>query len=93
MSDMVLHVNNNLTAISLIPAPVQVLRDNPELDNEVAREVSGSASPRFSRQRRRRAASSLPMMIRTSEPPMKLRLFTESANKSVCMFQSVWPSL
>ena len=32
---------------------------------------SGSASPRFSRQSRRRAASSLPMMIRVSEPPMK----------------------
>ena len=34
---------------------------------------SGSASPRFSRQRRTRAASSLPMMIRASEPPMKER--------------------
>src|SRR5262249_16893134 len=36
---------------------------------------SGSASPRFSRHRRTRAASSLPMMTRASEPPMKeLRL-------------------
>jgi hypothetical protein len=35
---------------------------------------SGSASPRFSRQRRSRAASSSPMMIRASEPPMKARL-------------------
>src|SRR5262252_9601936 len=36
---------------------------------------SGSASPRFSRHRRTNAASSLPMMIRASEPPMKeLRL-------------------
>ena len=34
---------------------------------------SGSASPRFSRQSRTRAASSLPMMVRASEPPMKLR--------------------
>jgi hypothetical protein len=32
---------------------------------------SGSASPRFSRQRWTRAASSLPMMIRASEPPIK----------------------
>src|SRR5215813_10393389 len=32
---------------------------------------SGSASPRFSCQRRIRAASSLPMIIRASEPPMK----------------------
>ena len=34
---------------------------------------SGSTSPRFSRHSRRRAASSLPMMIRASEPPMKRR--------------------
>ena len=34
---------------------------------------SGSASPRFSRQRRTRAASSLPMMIRASEPPTNER--------------------
>ena len=34
---------------------------------------SGSASPRFSRQRRIKAASSLPMMIRASEPPIKER--------------------
>src|SRR5262245_61498001 len=46
----------------------------------------GSASPRFSRQRRIRAASSLPMMIRASEPPMKLRLLMESANLKICLF-------
>src|SRR5262249_27100284 len=34
---------------------------------------SGSASPRFSRQSRSRAASSPPMIIRASEPPMKQR--------------------
>src|SRR5215470_13075058 len=34
---------------------------------------SGSASPRFSRHRRIRAGSSLPIMTRASEPPMKPR--------------------
>ena len=34
---------------------------------------SGSASPRFSRHRRSKAASSPPMMIRASEPPIKER--------------------
>src|SRR5215471_7269067 len=38
---------------------------------------SGSASPRFSRQSRTRAASSAPIMIRASEPPMKARRSTE----------------
>src|SRR5215467_10138422 len=36
---------------------------------------SGSASPRFSRQSRAKAASSLPIMIRASDPPMKQRRF------------------
>src|SRR5262249_14713777 len=47
---------------------------------------SGAASPRFSRQRRTRAASSAPMMIRASEPPMKVRLLMESANLKICLF-------
>ena len=34
---------------------------------------SGSASPRFSPQRRTRAASSVPIMMRASDPPMKPR--------------------
>ena len=33
--------------------------------------LTGAASPRFSRQSRIRAFSSLPMMIRASEPPIK----------------------
>jgi hypothetical protein len=38
----------------------------------------GSASPRFSRQSRRSASSSSPIMIRASEPPMKVRRFFKS---------------
>jgi hypothetical protein len=38
----------------------------------------GSISPRFSRQSRTSAASSLPMITRASEPPMNVRLFHES---------------
>jgi hypothetical protein len=34
---------------------------------------SGSSSPRFSCQSRTRAASSLPMRTRASEPPMNVR--------------------
>src|SRR5262245_46897124 len=37
-----------------------------------------SGSPRFSRHRRRREASSLPMMTRASEPPMKARRLDQS---------------
>jgi hypothetical protein len=40
---------------------------------------SGSISPRFSRHSRISACSSLPIMIRASEPPMKYRLVPESA--------------
>jgi hypothetical protein len=60
-----------LPGIGLIPAPIEVLGGQAELDHEVARQVlSLDLSPRFSRQSRRRAGSSLPMMIRASEPPM-----------------------
>src|SRR5262249_11661131 len=38
----------------------------------------------FSRQSRTRATSSPPMMIRASEPPMKLRLVAESAILRIC---------
>ena len=44
---------------------------------------SGSASPRFSRQSRTRAASSLPMMIRASDPPMKTRRSTCSSRRLI----------
>src|SRR5262245_27981770 len=45
----------------------------PNCTTRLPERFSGSASPRFSRQRRTRAASSVPMMMRASEPPMKLR--------------------
>ena len=38
---------------------------------------SGSTSPRFSRQRRIRAASSSPMIVLASEPPTNWRLSPE----------------
>ena len=40
---------------------------------------SGSASPRFSRHIRSKAASSVPMITRASEPPIKVRLLRELA--------------
>src|SRR6266436_4465802 len=49
---------------------------------------SGSASPRFSPQRRTRAASSVPMMIRASEPPMKVRRSTNLRVSSA--FLAMW---
>jgi hypothetical protein len=39
VSDMPLGILHQLTGIELIPAPVQVLRREPELDDEVTREV------------------------------------------------------
>src|SRR6266446_5756381 len=44
---------------------------------------SRSASPRFSRQSRSRAASSVPMMIRASEPPMNERSMTAANDLAV----------
>jgi hypothetical protein len=71
MPNLPLYIRESLTAIGLIPAPVQVLGHHPKLDNEIARKVLGLDFAPLSRQRRKRAASSLPMVIRASEPPMK----------------------
>jgi hypothetical protein len=69
MPDVFLHVSNVLPGIGLVPVPVELFRNGAELDDEVAERSGGSASPRFSRQSRSKAASSSPMMIRASEPP------------------------
>jgi hypothetical protein len=45
----------------------------PSCTTKLPDRSSGSTSPRFSRQSWIRAASSLPIMIRASEPPMKVR--------------------
>jgi hypothetical protein len=39
MSQVLLHVGDDLPGIGLVPAPVQLLGHHPELDDEVAREV------------------------------------------------------
>jgi hypothetical protein len=39
MANLALDVGKNLPANGLVPAPVQLLRGEPELDNEIAREV------------------------------------------------------
>jgi len=39
MPDLTLNVRKHMTGIGLIPAPVQLLRRQPQLDNEVAGQV------------------------------------------------------
>src|SRR5579863_8342423 len=39
MAHVLLHVCDDLPGIGLVPAPVQLLGHDPELDNEVAREI------------------------------------------------------
>jgi hypothetical protein len=63
---------DGLAGIALVPKAVERFRSQAELDDKVTREVVRLGFTRFSRQRRRRAASSLPMMIRASEPPIYL---------------------
>src|SRR5215831_15631800 len=68
----------------------------PSCTTKLPDRSSGSASPRFSRQSWIRAASSLPMMIRASEPPMKVRRSSvqECLLSSICkpyyyLFQAI----
>jgi hypothetical protein len=50
----------------------------PSCTTRLPERSRGSASPSFSRHSLSKAGSSSPMMIRASEPPMKLRLLIES---------------
>ena len=76
MSHPALHVCYGLSCVALIPAPIELLGYPPELTMRFPERSSGTISPRFSSQRRRRAASSLPIITRASEPPMKVRRST-----------------
>jgi hypothetical protein len=73
MMDPPLNVPDRLTGITFVPAPVEVFGHGAELHTRTSDRSSGSTSPRFSRQRRTRPASSSPMMIRASEPPRNER--------------------
>jgi hypothetical protein len=70
--DLFLDIGDGLAGIGLMPAPVQVLRGEPELDDEVARKVL-----------RLDLTSFLPPEPEqgrfVSEPPMKVRLLPRRA--------------
>jgi hypothetical protein len=67
----------DLPGRALVPAPIHRFDRQSELDDEVAGKVLWLGLPLFSRHRRRRASSLVPMIIRASEPPIKVRLFRE----------------
>ena len=74
--DPTLDVGYGTPRVSFVPVPVQRFSGDAELDDEIIAEILWlSLSPRFSRQRRINAASSAPIMIRASDPPMKRRRF------------------
>ena len=74
MLDPTLHVTDLPAGTALEPGAVELLGgDRLSCTMRLPDKSSGSASPLFSRQRRIKAASSLPMIIRASEPPMKER--------------------
>jgi len=71
MTDAPLYIYQHLPGVGLIPTPVQVLGRDAKLNDQIAREVLRLVSPLFSRQRWRRARSSLPTMMWASDPPTK----------------------
>jgi hypothetical protein len=70
-----LHLGHDLPGVLLIPVAVQLLGHCAELDQEVARQALGlDLTPLLTPEADERA-SSLPMMMRASEPPMNERRF------------------
>jgi hypothetical protein len=66
---MSLDVGDPVAGIEFVLAAVEVLGDEAEQDDWDVREVEGRL---LAHQRRWRAFSSLPTMVRASEPPIKL---------------------
>ena len=62
-----------LPGIAFVPMAVEVLGHNAELDDEVAGQVLRLGLPPFLPPQADQGASSLPMIIRASEPPIKER--------------------
>ena len=75
MLDAALDIRDAPAGIALVPGAVELLGCGPELHDEVAGQVFRlSLAAFFSPEADQSAASSLPMMIRASEPPMNERL-------------------
>ena len=76
MPDPALHVADLPAGVALVPRAVELLGRPPELDDEVAGQVLGLGLAAFLAPKLNQAASSSPMMIRASEPPMKAWRFS-----------------
>ena len=73
MQDPPLHVLDGVAGIALVPAPVEVLGDGAELDDQVVGQIFRLDLPSLLAPEPNEVASSLPMITRASEPPMKER--------------------
>ena len=74
MKHLPLHLGHDLAGVALVPVPVEVLGHGAELDDQVV-PIGPRARPRRASPATAGAgrASSSPMMIRASEPPIKER--------------------
>src|SRR5262249_10805876 len=88
MLDLALDVGDASAGVALVPGAVERFRRGAKLHDEVAGNVLRLDLSRFSRHRRTRAASSEPMMIRASEPPMNARRSTNLRASSG--FVAIW---
>ena len=67
-----LDVGEDLPRVAFEPMPVQGFGDHAELDNEIAGEVLRLDLAPLLAPQPQQAPSSLPMMVRASEPPMNV---------------------
>ena len=96
MSAPLLDISDDPPSIGFVPARLSFSVTTPSWTMRLPERSSGSASPRFSRHSRRRAASSSPMMIRASEPPINERRFNSVAStlprrSDMATSQKSWP--
>ena len=73
MADPALDIFNDLPGRALVPLPVQGFGREPELDDEIAGQVFRLGLAAFLAPEPQQGGLVVPMIIRASEPPMKLR--------------------
>ena len=73
MPNVLLHIRDDLAGIGLIPTAVELLCHRSKLDNEVAGEVVRVSLAAFLSPEPLQCVLIIPIMIRASEPPIKVR--------------------
>jgi hypothetical protein len=89
MADPALDIPDDLSGCALVPLPIEELSPEPELHEQIAGNVFRFRLASLLRQRRCKAGSSFPIIIRASEPQMndlrKVQFSCLGTQRAICL--------